>query len=189
VRSGVQLGPLGTAAIVPAPGDYDNGEIGGMIGRGNWSTQRKPAPVLLSPPQIPHTAQTQTRPAAVGNQWLRPWPHEQHLLLEIHDKWSSRNTHHGVKWEGPHGAINNAGFLVEGAISRSCRGRMGLGPFSSCFCHKLPGPFVTCFIWYLSPYGHLVATTDAPKSSNYGWCVATSFATVAAASFVADFEQ
>jgi hypothetical protein len=41
------LGPLGTAAtnrpIVPAPGDYD-GEIGGMIGRGNQSTRRKPAP-------------------------------------------------------------------------------------------------------------------------------------------------
>jgi hypothetical protein len=32
------MGPLGTAAtnrpIVPAPGDYDYGEIGGMIGRG-----------------------------------------------------------------------------------------------------------------------------------------------------------
>jgi hypothetical protein len=39
----VQLGPLSTAAtnrhIVPAPGDYDDGEIGGMIGRGNRSTQ------------------------------------------------------------------------------------------------------------------------------------------------------
>jgi hypothetical protein len=37
---GVQLGPLGTAAtdwpIVPAPGDYDDGDFGGMeIGRGN----------------------------------------------------------------------------------------------------------------------------------------------------------
>jgi hypothetical protein len=29
--------------IVPAPGDYDDGEIGGMIGRGNRSTRRKPA--------------------------------------------------------------------------------------------------------------------------------------------------
>jgi hypothetical protein len=33
------LGPLGTVAtsgpIVPAPLDYDDGEIGGMIGRGN----------------------------------------------------------------------------------------------------------------------------------------------------------
>jgi hypothetical protein len=33
------LGPLGTAAtkrpIVPAPGDYGDGEVGGMIGRGN----------------------------------------------------------------------------------------------------------------------------------------------------------
>jgi hypothetical protein len=41
---------------VPAPGDYDDGEIGGvMIGRGNRSTQRKSAPVPLCPPQIPHT--------------------------------------------------------------------------------------------------------------------------------------
>jgi hypothetical protein len=48
VGGGVQLGPLGTVAtnrpVVPAPGDYDNGEIGGMIGRGNRSTRRKPAP-------------------------------------------------------------------------------------------------------------------------------------------------
>jgi hypothetical protein len=56
---GVQLGPLGTAAtsrpIVPAPGDYDNGEIGGMmIGKGNRSNRRKPAPVPFCPPQIPH---------------------------------------------------------------------------------------------------------------------------------------
>jgi hypothetical protein len=39
VRGGVQLRPLGgTGAtnkfIVPAPGNYDDGEIGGMIGRG-----------------------------------------------------------------------------------------------------------------------------------------------------------
>jgi hypothetical protein len=51
------LGPLGTAAtnrpIVPTPGDYDDGEIGEMIGRGNQSTQRKPAPVPLCPPQTP----------------------------------------------------------------------------------------------------------------------------------------
>jgi hypothetical protein len=38
VGGGAHLGPLGTAAtnrpIVSAPGDYDDGEIGGMIGRG-----------------------------------------------------------------------------------------------------------------------------------------------------------
>jgi hypothetical protein len=39
---------------VPAPGDYDDVEIGGMIGRGNRSTRRKPAPVPLCPPQTPH---------------------------------------------------------------------------------------------------------------------------------------
>jgi hypothetical protein len=52
---GVQLGPLDTAAtnmpIVPAPRDFDDGEIGGMvIGRGNRSTRRKPAAVPLCPP-------------------------------------------------------------------------------------------------------------------------------------------
>jgi hypothetical protein len=58
VRGGVQLGPFGTAAtdwpFVPAPGDYDDGEFGGMkIGRGNQSTRRKPAPAPLCPPQTP----------------------------------------------------------------------------------------------------------------------------------------
>jgi hypothetical protein len=49
-----KLGPLGTAAIycpiVPVPGDCEDGELfGGMkIGRGNRSTQRKPAPTPLS---------------------------------------------------------------------------------------------------------------------------------------------
>jgi hypothetical protein len=42
VGGGVQLGPLGTAVsewpIVPASGDHDDGEFGGMkIGRGNRS--------------------------------------------------------------------------------------------------------------------------------------------------------
>jgi hypothetical protein len=43
---------------VPAPGDYDDGEIGGMIGRGNRSAPRKPVPVPLCPPQTPHAART-----------------------------------------------------------------------------------------------------------------------------------
>jgi hypothetical protein len=75
VGGGVQLGPLGTACtngpIVPVAGDYDDGEIGGMmIGRGNRSTRRKPAPVSLCPPQTPHAARTRTRAAAVGSQRL-----------------------------------------------------------------------------------------------------------------------
>jgi hypothetical protein len=58
VGCGVQLGPLGLAAtnklILPAPGDYDDEKIGGMmIGRGNGSTRRKPAPVPLCPSQTP----------------------------------------------------------------------------------------------------------------------------------------
>jgi hypothetical protein len=59
VEGGVQLGPLGTSATnwptVPAPGDYKDGEFGGMmIERGNRSTRRKLVPVPLCPPQIPH---------------------------------------------------------------------------------------------------------------------------------------
>jgi hypothetical protein len=66
---GIQ-GPLGTAAIVPDPGNYDDGVIGGMIGRGNRGTRRKPAPVPLCPPQTPHAARTRTRAAAVESKRL-----------------------------------------------------------------------------------------------------------------------
>jgi hypothetical protein len=55
---------------VSAAGDYDDGEIGGMIGKGNRSTRRKPAPVPLCPPQTPHAALTRTRAAAGGSQRL-----------------------------------------------------------------------------------------------------------------------
>jgi hypothetical protein len=53
------LGPRGTAAItwpiVPAPGDCEDEEVGGIhgFGRGNRSTRRKPAPTPFCPPQIP----------------------------------------------------------------------------------------------------------------------------------------
>jgi hypothetical protein len=64
VGGGVQMVSLGTSAtewpIVPAPGDYDDGEFGGMkIGRG------KPAPAPLCPPQIP-LDQTRARTRAAG---------------------------------------------------------------------------------------------------------------------------
>jgi hypothetical protein len=61
---GIPLGPLGTPftnrPTVPAPGDNDDGETGGKIGRGNRNTRRKPATVPLCPPQIPHAARTRT---------------------------------------------------------------------------------------------------------------------------------
>jgi hypothetical protein len=57
----VKLSPLGTSATVGLLyqprmiDDDDYGAVGGMmIGRGNRSTRRKPAPVLICPPQIPH---------------------------------------------------------------------------------------------------------------------------------------
>jgi hypothetical protein len=44
-----------------------------MIGRGNRSTRRKPAPVPLYPPQTTHAARTRTHAAAVGSQRLTAW--------------------------------------------------------------------------------------------------------------------
>jgi hypothetical protein len=78
VGGGVQLGRLGTAVtnrpIVPTSGDYDYGEIGGMmIDKGKRSTRRKTAPVPHYPPQTPHAARTRTRAAAVGSQRLTAW--------------------------------------------------------------------------------------------------------------------
>jgi hypothetical protein len=47
---------------------------GGMIiGKGNRNTRRKPVPMPLCPPQIPHAVRTRTRVAAVGSQRLTAW--------------------------------------------------------------------------------------------------------------------
>jgi hypothetical protein len=78
---GVRLSPLGTSATVgllyqPRMIDDDYyGAAGGMsIGRGNRSTRRKPTPVPLCPPQIPHDLTwDRTRAAAVGSQRLTAW--------------------------------------------------------------------------------------------------------------------
>jgi hypothetical protein len=70
------MGTVDTSAthwpIVPAPGDCEDGESGGMkIARGNRITRRKPAPAPLDPPQIPHDlTRARTRTAAVGSQRL-----------------------------------------------------------------------------------------------------------------------
>jgi hypothetical protein len=52
--------------------DYGEcGVIGGMLGKLNGSTQRKPAPVPFCPPQIPSgMTRARTRAAAVGSQRL-----------------------------------------------------------------------------------------------------------------------
>jgi hypothetical protein len=58
--------------ILPAPGDCEGGEFGGIkIGRGNQSTRTKPAPEPLCPPQIPlEQVRARTRAAAMGSQRL-----------------------------------------------------------------------------------------------------------------------
>jgi hypothetical protein len=54
--------------------DGECGAVGEISGRGNWSIQRKPVPMLLSPPQIPHDLTwVRTWATTVGNQWLTAW--------------------------------------------------------------------------------------------------------------------
>jgi hypothetical protein len=93
VGGGVQLGPLGTAAthrpIVSALGDYDDGEIGGMIGRGNRCTRSKPAPVPLCPPQNPPDANPGCRGGKPASNRLSYGTANSHflylLIFKFHD--------------------------------------------------------------------------------------------------------
>jgi hypothetical protein len=66
-----------TTGLFYQPQMVDNDECGAvswMIGRWNWSTERKPVPVPLCPPQIAHDLTwARTRAAAVGSRWLTSW--------------------------------------------------------------------------------------------------------------------
>jgi hypothetical protein len=67
--------PLTVLLYQPRITEDECGAVSRMrIGRGNWSTRRKPAPVPLCPPQIPHDLTwARTRPAVVGSWWLTAW--------------------------------------------------------------------------------------------------------------------
>jgi hypothetical protein len=70
------LRPLFGLLYQPQMIDFGDCEaVSGMqIGRGDRSTRRKPAPVSLCSPQIPHDlTQTRTRAAAVGSLRLTAW--------------------------------------------------------------------------------------------------------------------
>jgi hypothetical protein len=67
--------PLTGLLYQPRIDDDECGAVSGMrIGRGNQNTRIKPAPVPLSPPQIPYDLTwARTRSASVGSQWLTVW--------------------------------------------------------------------------------------------------------------------
>jgi hypothetical protein len=76
--------------------DDERGAVGGMrIGRGNGSTQRKPAPVPLCPSQIPHDLTwAQTWATTVGSwlliNWAMAWPcMEVKLTFSDQTEWSA----------------------------------------------------------------------------------------------------
>jgi hypothetical protein len=78
---GLRSSPLCMSAtiwpVVPAPDDDDDefGAVAGMrIGKENRNIGRKPAPLPLSPPQIPHDLiWLQTWDVMAGNQRLTAW--------------------------------------------------------------------------------------------------------------------
>jgi hypothetical protein len=77
--------------IVPALGDCEEGEFGGMkIGRGNRSTRRKPAPTPLGPPQILlDQNRARTLAAAVGSQLLTAWAMTRSQNFDLLKSWKS----------------------------------------------------------------------------------------------------
>jgi hypothetical protein len=84
------MGPLGTSAtewpIVPAPGDYDDGDFGGIkTGSGNRSTRRKPAAAPLCPPQIPLDQTRVESQRLTAFAMARPSTSLNNLLVCIHD--------------------------------------------------------------------------------------------------------
>jgi hypothetical protein len=134
--------------IVPAPGDCEDGEFGGMNGRGNRSTRRKPALGPLCPPQIPlDQTRDWTRAAAVGSQRLtasamaRPG-----LLVSPNLKtWLFR-------WQRPvHSRVTHLGWFL--FISNSCLILLEHSPRRKlvfvcvCFESHYGFPVFSCALW------------------------------------------
>jgi hypothetical protein len=101
---GVRLSPLGTSAticpIVPDPDDrwYECGAVGGMkIGRGNRITRRKPAPVPLCPPQIPHDlTRDRSQAAEMGSRCLTVISDVSRILQSAILSWCQRSSQTSV---------------------------------------------------------------------------------------------
>jgi hypothetical protein len=71
--------------------DGECGAVGGMrIGRGHRSTRRKPPPVPLCPPQIPHDLTwARTPAAAMGSRRLTTWAMARRPVRAIAQRWCS----------------------------------------------------------------------------------------------------
>jgi hypothetical protein len=92
--------PLTGLLYQPRPIDDECRAVGGMrIVMGNRSTWRKPAPVPLCPPHIPHDLNwARTRAAAVGNRRLTAWAmaRPKLCLCYLKSSWMSRHLAHRV---------------------------------------------------------------------------------------------
>jgi hypothetical protein len=84
------------------------GGVGGMtIGRGNRSTRRKPAPMPLRPPQIPHNVTwNRTQPSVVGSRRQTAWAMARPCVLHLEvvfrpvtwATWVCTNKNHAVQF-------------------------------------------------------------------------------------------
>jgi hypothetical protein len=86
-----------------------------MIGRGNRSTRRKPAPMPLCPPQTPRAARTRTRVAAVGSQRLTA-EIRHGLVASCYTDWSSDYVVSTMRWLGLMNCKGSGSFLIFNTI-------------------------------------------------------------------------
>jgi hypothetical protein len=135
--------------------DVDCGAIGGTkIDRRNWSTRRKPAPVPLYPPQIPHyLTRARTRVAAVGSQRLTAWA----MVLPISNFVVSHlmgtgDSFPGLEWKGVHHSPHLVPRVrIRGAISPFhhtsswCDSSWSLYFFLASYCPELPSSLALQF--------------------------------------------
>jgi hypothetical protein len=164
---GETVSPLGTSATIvglyyqPRMIDDQCGAVGGMrIGRGDRSTRRKPAPVLLCPPQIIHDLNwARTRAAAVGSRRPTAWAmarpkcrdSENYFMTEFLNIFCSTQTHVscnlknivGIEcgtpnWESSHASNNILRFIyvrMVGCYFRIGSDRFFSKPFYATICH------------------------------------------------------
>jgi hypothetical protein len=124
------VGPFGTAATnipsAPTPGDYNDGEICGMmIARGHRSTRRKPAPMPLCPPQTPHA------PSGREPEPLRSVPYCLASLISICNLCPAFT----------HMSVNTAHYALAILYASVSQHLWDRGPVSSFFIGRGPNPY------------------------------------------------
>jgi hypothetical protein len=140
-----------------------------MIGSGNRSTRRKPAPMLFCPPQTPYAARTRTRAAAVGSQRLTAWATARPLYVYI--------CMHVITYVGcthiclyVHVYVQNVWVYVNVCLCMNIYSRFFLSSFIFLSIHYLFLPFLCSSLSYSSlSFTFLLFTLSIFLVSSFYW--------------------